>query len=824
MQNLNSRWILLGVVAVTCIAVGLSRVSFNIDILDLLPAKLQEVQGLSLFLKNFAQPNELVITLEADDADSAELAADSLAAHLQRRSDLVKQAVARPSWEKNPADLAELLAFALLNEPPDKIGELTARLSPDQAPKTLTATLATLSESISPQKLALASHDPYDLGAALATSDLLEQSRHSEFASADGTFRVIYVEAVKPFGNYKATIAWLRAIKQEAAQWRGQRDVKLGFTGEPAFVADISGSMEWDMMSSGAITLVVIALIFWLCYRRAEPLLILQALLILIFTVSLAIAGLVLEQLTVIGVGCAAIMIGLSVDYGYFVYQHSRQQRGTVRALQRLCLQNIMWTAGTTAAAFFALNLSSLPGLSQLGNLVGIGVIVGAVVMLGVFAPITARFHRLEQARPASLLEQAFANPRFQRYGAWFTLMLVGVLLGALVCKGFPAATFSPSALRSRANGASIAMDRLASRLTDDRDTLSLVIAGQDETEVLALLQTTETHLEAAKAHGTVVDYHTARQIWPNAEHQKCNLPILAQLETETPRLRQTLEAAGFRDEAFSLTEAVLKQWKAWARRTPPVWPDNDSSRWIFRRCAKHAAGQVLAMGIVQPATGQDEALSAAVERPGVYLVSWSRLGAKLKRVIPREIAQVACALIGGVVLLLAMAFRSARAVGLFVATTALVLLCLAGAMSLLGITWNFFNLAAVLLLLGTGTDYSILLLLALSRNGGDVPAAQRELGLVILLCASSAAAGFGTISWANHLGLASLGQTCALGLIIDALISFYLLPRAWALIHPGRRKTPEPNGDVVSSESGALRVSPGAASSWRGQPAPRHD
>jgi predicted exporter len=139
------------------------------------------------------------------------------------------------------------------------------------------------------------------------------------------------------------------------------------------------------------------------------------------------------------------------------------------------------------------------------------------------------------------------------------------------------------------------------------------------------------------------------------------------------------------------------------------------------------------------------------------------------------------------VILLLVIAFRSARAVGLFIVTTALVLACLAGAMSLLGMNWNFFNLAALLLLLGTGTDYSILLLLALKRNGGDVPAAQRELGLVICLCAFSASAGFGTISWANHIGLASLGQTCALGLVIDALISLFIMPRAWTLLHRSR-------------------------------------
>ncbi|HEV8422713.1 MAG TPA: MMPL family transporter, partial [Chthoniobacterales bacterium] len=116
---------------------------------------------------------------------------------------------------------------------------------------------------------------------------------------------------------------------------------------------------------------------------------------------------------------------------------------------------------------------------------------------------------------------------------------------------------------------------------------------------------------------------------------------------------------------------------------------------------------------------------------------------------------------------------------GLFVGITVLVLATLAGVMALLGMTWNFFNLAAILLLLGTGTDYSILLLLELRRNGGDAVAARVILGQVIVLCAASAAAGFGSITWANNRGLASLGQTCALGLVIDALISIFLLPEA---------------------------------------------
>jgi predicted exporter len=487
-------------------------------------------------------------------------------------------------------------------------------------------------------------------------------------------------------------------------------------------------------------------------------------------------------------VGCAAIMIGLSVDYGYFVYQRAQHHHGTVRELQRQCFQNIAWTSGTTAAAFFALNLSSLPGLSQLGNLVGIGVVIGAFVMLGLFAPLTMRFHRRSGEHPARFVERLFASPRFLRGGAVVALLVVALLLGALAVKGLPGADFTARSLHPRNSGAYIAMDRLYARLMDDRNLLSLVVTGKDEDQVLSRLRAAEAKLDAAKTLGDARHFRTALPLWPVSENQRANLPILAPLVRELPRLKRATEEAGFKDEAFALTESVLRQWAAWSGAKLPIWPANETSHWIYRRLASHANGHFLALGLAEPAPSRESALASAVESEGVYLVSWNQLGSVLKRQIPREFGRVIVGLLAILLLLLAIAFRSARALALFVVTSGLVLVCLAGAMTLLGMQWNFFNLAAILLLLGTGTDYSILLLLALKRNGGNAAAAQRELGLVICLCVASASSGFGSISWANNMGLASLGQTCALGLLIDALISIFLLPPAWELIHPSPR------------------------------------
>lgn len=806
MERTRLRWIAIVIALLVFTGAGLSRISFNVDILKLLPTHLPQVKGLSLFLKHFAQPNELIVTVEAPTSEFAESTADALADALSKRPDLVQRAVARAPWEKRPADLSELLAFLILNQPPEKIRALVDSLSPEEADATLKASMEKLGESISPQEVALLSYDPYNLAGVLSDAGFLgSTAQQSEFSSSDGTFRVLYVVSPHNFPNYKAAIAWVKQIKQIAHATVTDPSIHLGFTGEPAFVADISGSMEWDMMTSGFVTLLVIATIFWLCYRRARPLIDLQAMLLLIFTLSLAAAGLFLSQLTVIGVGCAAIMIGLSVDYGYFVYQRSLDHRGTLGELQRQCVQNIAWTSGTTATVFFALNFSSLPGLSQLGNLVGIGVVIGAIVMLTIYARLTMRFHRREEQRLPSVVERLFATGGFWKKGAVGTAVIVVFLLGVLAVKGLPRPDFSSRTLRPRNSEAYIALDRLYARLTDDRDMLSLVVAGKDEAEVLKRLRTAEASLSAAEARGDVKSFRTALPLWPVPRNQEANLINLGVLAGNLRDLRERAVAAGFKEEAFVLDEAIIKQWNYWGGMTVgssssakpdaklfPIWPTNETSRWIFRRVASHEGAQLLALGMVTPMPGREDALTKAVQSDGTWLVSWNQLGRELQHVIPREFAHVIMALSAVVILLLIVAFRSIRAVLLFVLTTALVLACLAGAMSLLGMSWNFFNLAALMLLLGTGTDYSILLLLALKRNGGNAPAAQRELGLVIFLCAFSASAGFGTISWANHVGLASLGQTCALGLILDALISLFLLPLVWALIHPQPRAAEE--------------------------------
>ena len=377
-------------------------------------------------------------------------------------------------------------------------------------------------------------------------------------------------------------------------------------------------------------------------------------------------------------------------------------------------------------------------------------------------------------------------SARFHRAGAWGTAVIVLALLGALAWKGLPVSDFSERPLRPRHSEAYDTLDHMAARLSDQVDPLNLLVEGDSVEEVLVRLRAAETELAAAQAHGDVLNFRSALPLWPDAARQRENLPMLAALAGQASRLRQAMLDAGFKEDAFTLTDHLLNQWAAWSQQAPPIWPRNEASHWLLQRIAREDHGRWYAMGFVQPKPDHEEALAQDVGGEGIYLTGWKLLSDELRRAVPREFERAIVGVVVIVLGLLIFAFRDLRAVGLFVGVTLLVFACLLGAMSLLGLTWNFFNLAAILLLLGTGTDYSILLLLALRRNGGDVPGARRELFVVICLCACSASAGFGSISWANHLGLASLGQTCALGLLLDAAISVFLIPPAWTWLRQG--------------------------------------
>jgi predicted RND superfamily exporter protein len=193
----------------------------------------------------------------------------------------------------------------------------------------------------------------------------------------------------------------------------------------------------------------------------------------------------------------------------------------------------------------------------------------------------------------------------------------------------------------------------------------------------------------------------------------------------------------------------------------------------------RNAAGEAVCMASIVPAgthRAAADALRPEADAPDMFLMSESLLSGTLADRIPRELFRILAVLGVCVLGLLALIFRRAGGVVLCCGVMALNLLCLLGGMAWFGLSWNFFNLTALLLALGTGIDYSIHVLLAL-RRGLSAGELRRTTGRALMSCCLTTTAGFASLVSARLDGLVSMGLVCAMALAINLIIALFLLP-----------------------------------------------
>jgi uncharacterized protein len=789
-------------VLVLPIVVGFARLHFDADVLSLLPGRLPAVQGLKLYQQHFNNSRELILTAQGADAESTKAAAQLIAAKLRESTNLVADATWQPPWLEHPEQMSELIAYLWLNQPPDVFGQLADRLAETNLDAVLSATKEKLATTLSPADLAQLSYDPFGLtqlppdvtGAAPGFG-----TGENIFASADGRFRIIFVKARSDLEGYKECTEWLNAVKTSAENaLPPDGKVTLGYTGRPAFVAEISGSMKHDIILSVGGTALIIAILFWLAHRRWKPMLWLLTLLGLILAATLGLGSLILGPINIISMGFAAILLGLAVDYAVVHYQEALAYPNlSVPEIRRAIAPSIFWAAMTTISAFLVLNFGGLPGLGQLGSLVGIGVALSALVMIMAFLPPLFP----DRMKRTSLPMAGTESPAVETLTVWhsrFVIIVTGALVlfcAVILLRGWPKMDASTHAMEPRHSEAYAALNAMKENLGQNQEPLWLVVAGRDESEIARKLTAIKPALDSALSNKLLAGFTLPDVLWPRPEMQLTNRVVAGRLAGEEGAMRKAVTAGGFTDGAMGLSTKVLESWRNVAKGTNIFWPTNAASRWIFEKIAAQDATGFYAAGFLFPQAEVDadalEGIGEALPREGVWLSSWSLLGRTVLGEVKHNMWKVLLPMAGLVLLSLWLAFGRATEILLSLGVLALSGFCLLAVMRLAGWSWNVLNLMGIPLILGTGVDYSLFMQLALRRHGGSLAAARRSVGRALWLCGGAAVAGFGSLGFSSNAGMASLGQICAAGLAGNMLISIFLLPVWWKML-AGKNDKPE--------------------------------
>ncbi len=770
------------VAAILFASLGLTRLRFDTNILSMLPGGLPEVKGLKAFHEAFSRNDELILVIEGGEGDVGDLssAAESLGKSLEQQR-LVKQARWKPSWDEEPEGIAELLAYLWLNGDPEVTRAQADRLTPARSEATVKSSLDRVATSMEGIDMVMLANDPFGLLKHPTIDQLMNSSGQGgeAFESADGRTHLLFVDAPSPMRGYREAEAWLKKLRKSVAGWQAAdgKGLKVRFTGEPAFSSEIGTAMEKDLSGSIGITLGLIGLLFWWMQRRFSLLLGLTGVLILVFAVALGVAGWLYGELSIMALSSIEILIGLSVDYGLVICQEAKVAGHDRKALLRACGKPVAFGALTTTVVFLALNLGGLPGMAQLGSIVAIGLCAAAILMLVVYLPFVAKFG--VDREPASGSGKILPRGKLS-WAITGSLSLAAIAI--LLIHGLPGAEFSSAIMRPRNSEAMETFEHVQKAFPAyGGKSLGLVVEAKSDAEMLTRLTEARRRLDAALdiiGQATLPDGW-----WPDAAQQTANRPVLATLAENRERLLREADAAGFSEQGLALGRAVFSAIARQAAEPGLVFPQSAAAQEVMRLfLSRKEGGGGYLLGSVVPAAGADPAGAEygkfrAMTGDGIWLSGWDLFKPAIAKLVREDMLNMLLPMFILLVGMMIAIFRRVSDVGLALFAMVLSTLLLLAIMSVTGLKWNFVNLMATPLLLGTGIDYAIHVTLSLRRTGGNFKELWRGTGKALLFCGASNVIGFGSLVFSSSDALVSLGIVAVIGILLSMGISIFLLP-----------------------------------------------
>lgn len=778
-----------GAIAAFCIL----RVQFNAVLYEMLPPDLPEVQGMDRLNRFFSRDGQLIVTMKAAESIEAEEAMESLAKRLVVEPGLVSATFRELTLTELVTEGGGLLAWLWLNAPEGILPTLGDRFKEGRSKEEIASAMEAIQGGFFDQNVVVKSYDPLGIS---RLGGLLGESAASPdpMSSGDGTFQVMYVEGMGvDFSDYRDAAKWLKKMRAVVDEWErewegghgGTDSVTVGLTGTPAFMAEVGTRMEFDMTLSVFSTMVLIAALFWWMHRQTKPLAWLISGMLVVLSITILIGGVLFGDLSVMSAGFAAILMGLAVDYGIVLYREAYNSGEDVRSLRRSVGPGILWAAATTASVFLSLNLSSLPGLSEMGNLVAIGIAVGALVMLYGFAPIAVQFVRDTKSKPAVALPVIRA---WGRKGALVTAWVVpAVTLASIFLKEMPALEVNFQPFLIRESPSMVAWQALQHELKGREGVVPMVVTASSLPELHEYLNDAGNRIAKAKESGLVSESLLPEIFIPEPARQAANAETVQRWLGEKERLLGEIGLAGFSVEGTKLTESVFTAWEHYLAQLESedyAKPEGKLASWSVDRLFATRDGTYAALGAVKPTNPLNREWVAAICDENTVVASLGSLGTALNERIRGDVVRVFLPMLGILVLMLVVVFRSWRDVllnlfALFFSTGILLL-----ATTWTPMSWNSFNVCGLPLIFGTGIDYGIHMLLTLKRNGGDIVSARAGIGKALLFCGGSTAIGFGSFATGSSEGLASLGLVCAVGILANMVVAIWLLPHWYRWLH----------------------------------------
>jgi predicted exporter len=767
--------VLVGVAAVSLAIITLAG-RFDSNILNLLPASSTAVRGLQVLNTDFAQTRELafLLTWPAPPEDGAAVR-DEFVRLLEGEPWVARVLGESPVGAGVRSLGAEAAAALMRNGSPEEFASRRSALAPGILRKRLDL-LSSRAASGSPSALLQLQNDP--LGMLLPVlgtiADRMDIAGSFDLESGTGDAFVVPVattQADPSEEGCRVLMADVRGFLDRARSALGEPAPAIGVTGRAAYVEEVAASMRRDLALSSMVSGAVVLALFWIGFRSLVPLLGIAVILSVAALFTMAIGFLGFGSLNVVAISFCSILFGLGDDFCLLLCQrffYARSQGyprvGAARRATREAMPGIWWVAATTALGFLSLSLGGSAGFAQLGVLVALGILAGALAMpLLLFLFLHDRIPRTAASVGplAPFVSLCARSPVPLRAGC---LVLACAAILAILPWRPIRFDLSPASLEPRDAPASQVLQAMMQRFPAMFEP-TMVLLPQPDADTLATL---DAILASQLAEGTISRASSPSPLFLNPAQLAANRLTSRELEEARKELEDAADAGLSPDilrntaqqlDALALPPEALGGW--WMLLAP------DSPWWFLvdRMFAPETGTAVAYLRLPATATDADRRrLAATIEAgiPGAMVTGWSQTLASLVPWAKGELAMFG----GGVLLVilgvLAVVYREFNAWAWHVVALAGAAAGIAATLKLFNLPINLLNVLALPLILGVGVDYGIHILLAARESPDTLPGVLKA----VILSALTTSAGFGALLLARNPALSGLGFLCAVGVL----------------------------------------------------------
>ncbi len=548
-------------------------IRFESDIFKLFPAK---SGALRLFLDSLewtGSAGEAYFLLEGDREKLAP-AAEAFAARLK-----ALEVDGRPAFKKvtyrvfDPEEADSFAAFVgyAVTRPqlfldPAGVEDYLRKLEPANMERSLARARAELASQFGMAMRGVIAADPLYLRDVVLprlkkgnqSFDLDPDSPY--FLSRDGRLLIMIAEPAQPVQD----MAFARKLVAGINKAREGSSVTISCAGAHLSAVIDERVMKQNIIFSIVSSLVVVLGLFYFTYRRLMPTLLIPFIILYGTVMAMGTAGLFLSSIHIISFAFTALIIGLGTDYSIHLYDRFYTERSAGResgeALRLAVIDTghgIFTAAFTTAMPFLALVISDVRALSELGLLVGLGVLFSMYATFFFLPPLLVYVER-RFPRTVYTPLPSFGFAAVWRFtagkGRAMVLLTVLILAVSLIASRRISFEGELKNLQPRHSEAFLTQEKIERHLSLSPKQMIVAVEGKDLAEIMARGARIGEKAEQCRQKGEIASFSWLGDVINGPAAQREILDRLAGRvdgKAAAERLNQALAREGFVPDMF---------------------------------------------------------------------------------------------------------------------------------------------------------------------------------------------------------------------------------------------------------------------------------